>query len=273
MRIARVFPRRTNATPTDDLAFVGEPGLFPPEVNAVHVSIAFTWDLRRAEELARAWESVAPVSIGGPATGDPSGEFQPGLYLKPGYVITSRGCPNHCWFCNVPKREGAVRELPIVDGYNVLDDNLLACSEAHIRDVFAMLARQPQRAEFTGGLEAARLEPWHVDLLADLKPVRIFLAYDETEDWEPLVRAAGMLKDAGRVGPGHHVRCYVLVGYPGDTEGAAEHRLRQVMALGVMPMAMLWRTENGQRNPDWVTLQRQWANPWVVGAKMKREGL
>ena len=36
--IARVFPRRTNATPTDPLAFIGYPGLFPPEVDAVHVS-------------------------------------------------------------------------------------------------------------------------------------------------------------------------------------------------------------------------------------------
>jgi len=34
--IARVFPRRTRATPTDELAFIGEPGLFPPEVDAVH---------------------------------------------------------------------------------------------------------------------------------------------------------------------------------------------------------------------------------------------
>ncbi len=32
-RIARVFVRRTRATPDDELAFVGRPGLFPPEVD------------------------------------------------------------------------------------------------------------------------------------------------------------------------------------------------------------------------------------------------
>jgi hypothetical protein len=80
--------------------------------------------------------------------------------LKKGYVITSRGCPNRCWFCSVWRREGEViRELPVTDGWNVLDDNLLVCSENHIRAVFAMLARQRRMPLFTGGLEAAWLKP------------------------------------------------------------------------------------------------------------------
>jgi hypothetical protein len=40
------------------------------------------------------------------------------------------------------KREGPVRELPVCEGANILDDNLLACSEAHIRKVFQMLEGQ-----------------------------------------------------------------------------------------------------------------------------------
>ena len=39
------------------------------------------------------------------------GDFVPGRYLAPGYVITSRGCPNRCWFCSVWRREGALREF------------------------------------------------------------------------------------------------------------------------------------------------------------------
>ena len=53
------------------------------------------------------------------------------MYMKPGYVITSRGCPNRCWFCAVPKREGyQLRELPVTDGWIVADDNLLAARPA-----------------------------------------------------------------------------------------------------------------------------------------------
>lgn len=132
MKIARVFPRRTAATPTDDLAFVNcpPPILIMPEVDEVHVSVTFTWDIPRAEQLAREWEMVgSPVRMGGPAFNEPGGDFVPGRYLKPGYIVTSRGCPNRCWFCAVPKREGyALRELPITYGWNILDDNLLACS-------------------------------------------------------------------------------------------------------------------------------------------------
>lgn len=141
MKIARVFPRKTNASPTDELAFFDRPGLFDYEINEVHVSVTFTWDIERAKRLTDAWAKVAPVRLGGPAMGERGGDFIPGLYLKPGYIITSRGCPNRCWFCSVPKRDGPLRELPIHEGCNVLDDNLLACSENHIRAVFTMLAK------------------------------------------------------------------------------------------------------------------------------------
>jgi hypothetical protein len=168
--IARVFPRRTRATPTDEYTFTGEPTWFLPLISEVHVSVAFTYDLPRAEKLARAWERVAPVKIGGPATGMPGGDFIPGRYLAEGYVITSRGCPNRCWFCSVPKREGGLRELPIREGWNVLDDNLLACSDDHIRAVFMMLRGvRHHRVEFTGGLEAARLKPWHAESLHNMQ--------------------------------------------------------------------------------------------------------
>ena len=98
MKIARVFPRKTKASPTDSLSFFDVPGMFD-EADAVHVSVAFTWDIERAEWLAEQWRSVAPVQIGGPAHNQPGAAFVPGMYLSAGYVVTSRGCPNSCWFC------------------------------------------------------------------------------------------------------------------------------------------------------------------------------
>jgi radical SAM superfamily enzyme YgiQ (UPF0313 family) len=105
--IARIFPRRTNATPTDAYAFVGEPNLYPnlpDDITEVHVSVTFTWDLPKAERLAELWNCIAPARIGGPATGMRGEAFTPGRYLQPGYVVTSRRCPNRCWFCSVPAR-------------------------------------------------------------------------------------------------------------------------------------------------------------------------
>ena len=127
MKIARVFPRRTKATPDDPLAFTGPPprgGLL--DIEEVHVSVAFTYDMEKACQLAEQWMKLGvPVHMGGPAFNMPGGDFVPGMYLKKGYVITSRGCPNRCWFCSVPRREGGrLRELPITEGNIVLDDNL-----------------------------------------------------------------------------------------------------------------------------------------------------
>lgn len=129
------------------------PLLAMPEIDEVHISVTFTWDLQRAEQLAREWEIVGvPVKMGGPAFNRKGGEFVPGMYVKKGMTITSRGCPNKCWFCAVPKREGGkITELPIRDGWNLLDDNLLACSDEHVERVFRMLERQERRAVFTGG--------------------------------------------------------------------------------------------------------------------------
>ena len=136
MKIARVFPRRTKATPDDPLAFTGPPprgGL--PDIEEVHVSVAFTYDMEKACQLAEQWMKLGvPVHMGGPAFNMPGGDFAPGMYLKKGYVITSRGCPNRCWFCSVPRREGGrLRELPITEGNIVLDDNLLACSRSILK--------------------------------------------------------------------------------------------------------------------------------------------
>lgn len=267
--IARVFPRRTKATPQDEYTFTDEPGLFVPEdISEVHISVAFTWDMGKAERLAYAWERIAPVKMGGPAFNQPGGEFVPGRYLGGGYTITSRGCPNRCWFCSVWKRENGLRELPICDGWNILDDNLLACSESHIRAVFAMLKRQKHRAVFTGGLEAKLLKPWHCELLADLNPEQMFFAYDTPDDFPPLDQASKLLKEYSLL-TRHKARCYVLIGWKGDTMEQAEERFKQVLSLGMFPMAMLYRDKRGETTAEWRRFQRLWARPALIAVMNK----
>jgi hypothetical protein len=268
MRIIRVFPRRTKATPLDDLAVVGRgPELFD-EADEIHVSVTFTWDLPLAECLAYQWEVVAPVKMGGPAMGERGGDFIPGKYVKEGYTITSRGCPNKCWFCSVWRREGnAIRELPIRDGWNVLDSNLLACSEEHTLKVLAMLARQDQSPQFTGGLEAKILKPWHAEALRALHPKQVFFAYDTPDDLEPLQEAGRIMLSAGFTTASHTLRCYVLCGWPNDTLDAAEKRMVEARDAGFTPMAMAWRNESGTVTKEWAKFQRQWARPAIIHSR------
>lgn len=267
--IIRVFPRRTKATPNDALAYIGPPDLYA-RADEVHISVTFSYDKAAAERLAEQWRHIAPVRIGGVAYGDPGTEFVPGRYIKEGYTFTSRGCPRRCWFCSVWKRDPLPRLLPIVSGWNVLDDNLLACPEHHVREVFAMLARQRRRVEFTGGLEALALEDYQVGLLAGLKPrPNCFFAYDPGDAFETLQAAGRRLLAAGFTARSHRLRCYVLIGFPRDTFAAAEQRLRDISAVGFTPMAMLWRPETASQErwtpgPDWRGFQRRWARPALI---------
>ncbi|NLV59165.1 MAG: hypothetical protein GXY67_10390 [Clostridiales bacterium] len=270
--IARVFPRRTRATPDDPLAFVDcqPPLLTFPDVDEIHVSVVFAWDFPKAERLAEEWRAVGvPVKMGGPAFDQPGEEFIPGLYVKRGITITSRGCPNHCWFCAVPKREGGLRELRIQDGWNVLDDNLLACSDAHVEAVFEMLDRQPQRAIFTGGLEARILKPWHARRLREIKAKRMYFAYDTPDDYDPLVQAGKIMQQEGHRFASHSMACYCLIGHNGDTFDMAEKRLVDTVKAGYMPYAMLYRGPDGSKDPDWGRFQREWLRPEILGKKVR----
>jgi hypothetical protein len=271
MRLIRVFPRKTKATPDDALAYFGPPDRLA-EADEVHVSVTFTYDKAWAEHLAEKWQPVAKVKIGGVAYGDPGEDFIPGRYIKPGYIFTSRGCPRRCWFCSVWKRDPVPRLLPVIDGWNILDDNLLACPRDHVEAVFAMLRRQKRRVEFTGGLEALSLQDYQVDLLASLRPrPTMFFAYDPGDEFETLRSAASRLLAAG-LGASHRLRAYVLIGYPKDTFTAAEQRLRQMLEIGFTPMAMLWRPETPSQmkwtpEESWRTFQRLWARPAIIHAR------
>ena len=271
MKLIRVFPRKTKATPTDELSIIGEPDLFS-EADRVHISVAFTWDMPEAERLYKMWKDVAPTEIGGPATGEKGGDFIPGMYLKKGYVITSRGCPNSCWFCSVWKREGTLRELPITDGFNLLDDNFLSCSENHIKNVFAMLAKQKERPEFTGGLDPKKIKRWHIDEMRKLKVKQMFFAYDGPEDREPMYEAGKILKENGLFIRSRIPRAYCLIGYPQDTFEAAEKRLVECLKFGFIPMAMLYRDNSVDttRDPAWVSFAWPWARPAVIWVKHRQ---
>jgi hypothetical protein len=268
MKIIRVFPTKTSYTPIDDFAFVGLPPLTRPEADEVHISCVFTWDKKRAEMLAAEWgKYYVTVRLGGPAYDDPGGEFVPGRYLKVGEVITSRGCPNRCSYCFVPKREGQLRTIPITSGFDILDNNLLACPSQHIQDVLEMLGTQRKKSMFRGGLDAHLLTDSFVNTISMIGLKQAFFAYDRPGDKDPLLQAFAKMRLAGF--SRNQICCYVLVGYRDDTQEQAEVRLEWVKAEGVTPFAMYYRSAESHKAipPEWVNFIRAWSRPAAIWSK------
>jgi hypothetical protein len=273
MSILRVFPRKTNGTPDDDMVVIGKgPKGLTQEYDSVEISVTFSWDIEAAEKLYDQYSRLGlPVSVGGFALGQRGEEFEPGRYLKKGYTITSRGCSFNCPHCFVPKRDGKTRELEIKDGWIVQDDNLLACSDEHIKAVFEMLKRQPQRAKLTGGLEPHLIKPWHLELMRDAKIDSFFTAYDSPGDFDALVDFGKLAKEYGFTAQNRKARAYVLIGYENDTLEKAEVRMHQTIKAGFMPFAMLYRGPDGSYDqPHMKAFQREWSNMYILGSKIPR---
>ena len=272
LRVLRVFPRRTALTPTDDMAVVGDPPMegMRPEADEVHVSCTFTWDRERAEYLAQAWGQYYPtVKLGGPAFGTPVNGFKPGMYVRDGVTFTSRGCNNHCPFCLVREREGKLREYDeFAEGYEVNDNNLLQCSQHHIDKVLAMLRKQRKAARLSGGLEAARVTDTFAEALRGTRISEVFLAADHNDSLKPLERAINKLSFLGR----DKLRCYVLIGFNGETIQQAKARLLKVWEIGCLPFAQLYQPPTDKRitySQEWRDLQRTWSRPAATKAAMK----
>ena len=246
-------------TPRDKDAYYNTPDLFTPKYKEVHISVTFTWDKDKADRLAFAWEKHGRVRIGGIAIdGESDQPFQAGMYLKHGVTITSRGCPNNCWFCLV--RRGLIELSKFPEGNIVQDNNFLACSKKHRNRVYDMLRKQKQ-IEFKGGLDKRLVTPEIADELRSLKIKTLWLACDMPNDIKPLAKAVELLLNAGF--KRSHLYCYVLIGKDIQEE---ESRMREVFKLGAMPFAQLYRDpqDNIKYSKEWKQFARKWSRPAII---------
>ena len=270
MRILRVFPKKTSATPDDELVFIGPPPMpyFIPEHDEVHVSCTFTWDMDEAEDLAYQWEGATnkPVKLGGPAYQSPTDDFTPGLYVKKGIIFTSRGCNNNCPWCGVRKIEGKLRELPIYEGNVIQDNNFLQCSRQHQEKVFDML-RSQRGICFRGGLETGLIDDNFIDNITSLRIAELWMACDTDAALPAFLDKCRKLAAKGFTR--HQLRCYSLIG--NDME-AEEERNQQIWRAGAMPFSQLRQGFDRQvteYSGAWKEFERLWQRPALEYAHMR----
>jgi len=263
MRVARVFPTKTSMTPTDQDSYYGEPELFMPSYDEIHISCTFTWDISKAKRLAGEWLRVAPVKLGGVAiNGESDQQFIAGMYLRKGITITSRGCPNNCSFCMV--KRGLIEFDDFPEGNIVQDNNILACSDRHWRLVLDMLRKQ-KGIEFKGGLEASRITDKIAEDLRGLSIKTLWLACDHPNALNGFKKAVKILQKVGFTRS--HIYCYVLIGKDRLEE---ENRLKEVLFSGAMPFAQLYRNkeDNIYYSKEWKQFQREWSRSAIIRSKL-----
>jgi hypothetical protein len=164
----------------------------------------------------------------------------------------------------VPKHEGSLRELQIKSGWIVQDNNLLACSERHLRAVFDMLRTQKRGACFNGGLDKHYLQPWHRELFDSISLNELWFACDQTKDLPWLERATGILEGISI----EKKRCYTLIGYDGESLEDAVRRVEAVYALGFLPFCQLYQPDEPRVYPlEWRQVHRKWSRPAAYRSK------
>lgn len=255
-------------TPRDGLVFIGDPPLWRPDASEVHISVTFTWDIEEGYRLYNAWRQYySSVKIGGPAIENHVTDFIPGLYLRHDVTITSRGCTRKCPWCLVPDREGDIKLLKIRPGYIIQDNNILATPRFHQEKVYSMLSVQSRSAKFSGGIDAHLVDDWVVEQFRQLRINEIFLAADTKGSLKVLARAVEKLAFLGR----NKLRCFVMIGYDGETTVEAEERLREVWNIGCLPFSQLFQPPDQyiKYSKEWRDLNRNWSRPAITRRIMK----
>ena len=234
--------------------------------NALYISVPFTWLLQDAEELARKHKSCRIIA-GGPAValmGAPwanetpaSCEFDVLSMHNPCATYTTRGCPNKCGFCAVPRLEGEFKELPTWKHAPVIcDNNLLAASAAHFAKVIESL-RAFRSCDFNQGLDARLFTPSHASMIASLRAPIVRFSLDYAAEEQAVADAIKTCSSAGL--PVSNVRVNVLIGF-NDTPADALSRCQAVVKLGAMPCPMRFQPLDAlQRNayvaPGWTAAE------------------
>lgn len=226
--------------------------------NTLYLSVPFTWMLSEAEAMAS--EHEGRVVAGGPAVDLMGADWAdtPGTcpydtlaFHNPCATFTTRGCPNKCKFCAVPKIEGEFREL---DDWKptpvVCDNNIMAASRKHFERVIDRLMDFPL-VDFNQGLDARLFTRWHADQLARLHMVKVRFALDHISHLGSLINAVTIARSAGL----NNFNVYVLIGF-NDTPDDALHRLEAVRIMGIWPNPMRYqpldaRHKNEYVDPNW----------------------
>jgi hypothetical protein len=126
------------------------------------------------------------------------------------YGFLTRGCPNHCSWCVVPRKEGAIRPYMDIDDIAIegrkkivlMDNNILAAGDYALQQLNKIINRG-YRVDFNQALDARLVTDEYARLLAKIKWLdnnRIRFGCDTHKQIEDCERAMDLINSYGFTG-------------------------------------------------------------------------
>ncbi|MCM1167645.1 MAG: radical SAM protein [Ruminococcus sp.] len=194
------------------------------------------------------------------------------LYPNCDYAVgyLTRGCPNHCAWCVVPRKEGNIRPYrtweqlvrPDTDKLVLMDNNILACQ--HGINQLESLIDSGYRIDLNQGMDARLVTDDTAKILSRLKWIKyIRFSCDTTAQIGHILKTADLLGKYG-VKP-YRMFIYLLVT---EDTGNAEQRVEQLKQLrGITIYAQAERKLDGQSEPN--ALQKEFCQRYIYGGKFR----
>lgn len=241
----------------------------------IYVSIVFTWHLKIVRALAESTNKR--IIVGGPAVKIMPDYFNDLANVKTGIrppisfleahnpiaTFTTRGCPNVCSYCAVPKLEPEFIELENYPIKPVIcDNNFLAASSKHI-ETFIENAKYLPYVDFNQGLDARLFTFEHAKLFRRLPNLKIRFAMDTKDRELDTYRAIDLCRKYGL----NNISIYILINHE-ETPEDALYKLEYIKSLGVYTFPMryqpLWTLRHNEYISDkWTYQFGDQANKWL----------
>lgn len=205
----------------------------------------------------------------------PDYSIYPNIPSDTAYGFLTRGCPNKCRWCVVPRKEGTIRPYMDVDEIAIegrkkivlMDNNILAAGDYAIKQLNKIIERG-YRVDFNQALDARLVTDEYAQLLAKTKWIdrRIRFGCDTPKQIEECERAISMIQSYGYRGEfflytmlnDNFDECYNRVHYWWEVN----HKCREEHKPNIYPFAQPYRDPDNPNRPipQWQKDMAQWVN-------------
>lgn len=200
------------------------------------------------------------------------------------YGFLTRGCPNHCKWCVVPRKEGKIRPYMDIDDICVdgrtkavlMDNNILAAGDYAMQQLRKIIERD-YRIDFNQALDARLVNKENAELLAKVKWIkyRIRFGCDTPGQIKECERAMKLINSFGFKGQyflytmlnDNFVECYNRINHFWLRN---QELIKQHHKSRVYPYAQPFRDpDNPDRPvPEWQKDMARWVNKKMIFEKM-----